>query len=237
MTERLRVKILLVDDDEAILALLEEVLSGDESFAITTLLDSQAAFRLLEREAFDLVVTDLMMPKVDGLRLLEHAISLNPDVLVVIITGYASLETTLEAIHAGVYDYITKPFRIEEFRLLVDNAAARIRLMRENRTLALENERMRARVAGVEAVLVRQGEEIGLLREELGRREELIVQSGAAGRATNESAHAAGFSSYGKDTAGDRYRRHLQRLEEQFSSGSLTPEEFEVAKQRLKASI
>ncbi|NQU43297.1 response regulator, partial [bacterium] len=129
------IRVLIVDDDTSVLGLLEEVFTGDSSLRIATLSSSEEAYELLGQETFDLLITDLMMPQINGLKLLEHALSIHPEILVVMITGYASLETTLQAIHAGVYDYITKPFRIEEFRLLVYNAAARIRLVQENRAL------------------------------------------------------------------------------------------------------
>ena len=77
------VKILIVDDDVSILTLLDEMFQGEEDLCIRTESDSQAAYELLGNEQFDLLITDLMMPKVDGLMLLEHARALYPDILVV----------------------------------------------------------------------------------------------------------------------------------------------------------
>lgn len=232
------VKVLIVDDDLSVLALLEDVFSGDPSLHVATMSDSREAYDRLEKESFDLIITDLMMPGVDGLRLLERAVALDPDALVVIITGYASLETTLEAIHAGVYDYITKPFRVEEFKLLVYNAAVRIRLAHENRALRKENQDRKERLSRQETLLKAQEQELKSLREELGRRQELIARTGAANHA-GESGSRAKLSSYekGLETSHERFGREFRRLERLFSEGRLTPEEFEMARQRLKTLV
>jgi DNA-binding NtrC family response regulator len=230
------VKVLIVDDDPSILSLLEEVFSSDPELDITAQADSQRAYDLLAKEPYDLLITDLMMPQVDGLMLLEHAISVHPDILVVIITGYASLETTLEAIHAGVYDYITKPFRLEEFRLLVNNAASRIRLMHDIRSLRTEKRASLVQIEGLEERCNSQREELTRLREELGRREDLVAQTGVS---TGDGTPQSQLSTYQSmlETAEDRYRRQIQDLEELFSAGRLTSDEFEVARQNLKTKI
>lgn len=233
------VNVLIVDDDPSILTLLEEMFSSDTGLNITTESDSQAAYKLLETTSFDLLITDLMMPKIDGLMLLEHAVAVQPKILVVIITGYASLETTLEAIHAGVYDYITKPFRLEEFRLLVNNAAERIRLMHENVLLVEERQKVSLLSKDLEKLCKEQHEELTLLREELGRRQNLVTQTGAGGGTANESSIQARLFSYQRmlDTSEDRYERQIQHLGDLFSSGRLTSEEFEIARQNLKTMI
>jgi YesN/AraC family two-component response regulator len=75
------------------------------------------------------------MPKVGGLEVLKYAKQTNPDVLVIIITGHASLETAVTAIKEGAYDYIRKPCKLEEIRIVVENAIDKIKLYRENRKL------------------------------------------------------------------------------------------------------
>jgi len=231
--------VLIVDDDETILSLLEEVFSGDPSLRITTLADSQEAYEVLGTGAFDLIITDLMMPKVDGLKLLEKAVAHKPDALVVIITGYASLETTLCAIHGGVYDYITKPFRVEEFRLLVHNAAARIRLMRQNKDLLRENSELKAQLAALRAELRRERS-----RNQSPRFEPELTRNGQNGDASASSPLVEAkarirLSSYekGLETRDERYEREIRHLEELFFAGRLTPEVFEAARQRLKTMI
>jgi YesN/AraC family two-component response regulator len=75
------------------------------------------------------------MPRVGGLDILKYAKKINPDVIVIIITGYASLETAIMAIKEGAYDYIRKPCKLEEIKIAVENAIDRIKLNRENREL------------------------------------------------------------------------------------------------------
>ncbi|MFP4381255.1 MAG: response regulator [Candidatus Sumerlaeia bacterium] len=232
-----KVRVLIVDDDITVLTLLEEVFKGDATLQVETMSDSEAAYARVETEKFDLLITDLVMPKVDGLKLLEHAIAENPEILVVVITGYASLETTLEAIHAGVYDYITKPFRIEEFRLLVNNAAARIRLVHENRALRKAQRESNIEIENYQQHMESLQGELARLQEELGRREELIAQRG--GTAPSEIRKRANLSSYEKsiETPSERFDREFQNLERLFSEGRLTPAEFETARQRLKTLV
>lgn len=225
-------RVLIVDDDITILSLLEEVFSVDASLAVTTMSDSQQAYEHLERESYDLIISDLMMPKIDGLTLLRRARALNPSVLVVIITGYASLETTLKAIHAGVYDYITKPFRIEEFRLLVHNAAARLQLVRQNERLQKENQQLREQISQLQ---VPQDPKI---KEPV---EAAVASSGRTTLRPNGSGESPrpARASYEKvsETVDERYDREIRHLEELYASGGLSYEEFEQAKQRLRTLI
>lgn len=77
-----------------------------------------------------------MMPEVNGIEVLKTAKALHPDILAIIMTGYASIETAIEAVKQGAYDYIRKPFRLEEMQISVDNACEKIRLTRENLILS-----------------------------------------------------------------------------------------------------
>lgn len=230
--------VLIVDDDETILSLLEEVFSSDPTLRVTTMSDSEKAYQLLDTGSFDLIITDLMMPKVDGLRLLDKSLAVKPDALVVIVTGYASLETTLRAIHGGVYDYITKPFRIEEFRLLVHNAAARINLMHQNRDLVLENEELKRQLDQLRSKAPAGN---GYSREPAADvpARKPAPQADAAAPGTPESHARNGISTYekGLETNDERYDREIRHLEDLFFNGRLTPEVFDAARQRLKTMI
>jgi YesN/AraC family two-component response regulator len=77
----------------------------------------------------------LIMPEIDGLKVLEKAKECNPDGVVIIMTGYASLDTAIQAIRGGAYDYIRKPFKLDELEVVVKNACEKISLVRENRRL------------------------------------------------------------------------------------------------------
>ena len=92
--------------------------------------------KVLERDpSFDIIIADLLMPGVDGLQVLEKAKKCHPEGVVIIMTGYASLDTAIQAIRGGAYDYIRKPFKLDEIEIIVKNACEKIALVRENRHL------------------------------------------------------------------------------------------------------
>ena len=126
--------ILVVDDEEAIRALLTDFLTR-EGYSVNSAENGIRALEALKKDTFDLVITDLQMPGMDGLELMNSLKEKYPDLVILVMTGYASLETTMEAIKNGAYDYITKPFKIEEMRVAVDNALERFGLSRENARL------------------------------------------------------------------------------------------------------
>ena len=129
----MKLKILVVDDDKTLLSALKTVL--DQENHVTICNDGKKAIELCRNEKFDLIITDLMMPGANGLEVLTETRKIDPDILVVLITGFASLETAVQAIREGAYDYITKPFKLEEIKIIVNNAREKIRLILENRKL------------------------------------------------------------------------------------------------------
>jgi len=104
-------RILVADDEEAIRELLAKTLALAE-YDVRTVPDGQSAIDLLRAERFQLLITDLRMPGVDGLAVIREARRLSPDLPVVIITGYSSEASAIEAINLGVSGYLTKPFRV-----------------------------------------------------------------------------------------------------------------------------
>ena len=130
MTER----ILLVDDERIALRNLEHVLSK-EGYAISATQSGMHALELLNAQPFDLVLTDMKMDKVDGMMLLRRCKSQHPDTEVIMLTGYATLESAVEAMKEGAFHYIAKPFRLDEVRKTVAEALEKRRLKRENRAL------------------------------------------------------------------------------------------------------
>ena len=106
-----------------------------EGYAVTTAEDGETASRLVQQEIFDLVLTDVKMPKMNGLQVLKTVKEASPDTIVVMITAFASTETAIEAMKEGAYDYLTKPFQIEEVRLIIQNALEKKRLRAENQLL------------------------------------------------------------------------------------------------------
>lgn len=158
------VKTLLLDDDPALLAVLEISLSRLDGNQVTAVASPGEASIALRREPFDLFITDYALsdPRRNGLDMLRESRTLPARPLVIIITAFATLEITLEAINLGAYDFLTKPFQIEELQLVARNALAQIRLYRMNSEL-------RQRIAGladaVDELAARQSELIERLRQ------------------------------------------------------------------------
>jgi two-component system response regulator PilR (NtrC family) len=106
-----------------------------EGYYVATVADGESALRLLEQDIFDLVMTDMKMPGMDGLTLLRSIKEISSRTVVLMITAYASTENAVEAMKAGAYDYLTKPFQIDEVKLLITKALDHRNLEEENRRL------------------------------------------------------------------------------------------------------
>jgi two-component system, NtrC family, response regulator PilR len=126
-----KARILVVDDEKSMRDLLSITLEK-EGYDVLTAPGGELAIETLHRETVDAVITDLRMPKVDGLQVLRAAKEVSPDTAVIMITAVASTETAVEAMKLGAYDYITKPFKLDEVNLIVRNALERKRLRDEN---------------------------------------------------------------------------------------------------------
>jgi DNA-binding NtrC family response regulator len=114
--------ILIVDDEKDMLVLLGRILSEGRDYAVTVTEDSRKVAELLDHTQFDLVLTDLKMPHVDGLAVLEMVKSRTPRTAVVIMTAYGTIDSAIEATRKGAFDYITKPFRKERILQVADQA-------------------------------------------------------------------------------------------------------------------
>ena len=136
-------RILAIDDERIALKNLEHVLKK-EGYQVRTTTNGQRALSLLRDETFDVVLTDLRMEKVDGMQILKRCKELYPETEVIMITGYATIETAIEATKSGAYHYLTKPFKLDEVRKVVKEAAEKVRLKQENRELRESLEKVRA---------------------------------------------------------------------------------------------
>ena len=123
------VRVLVVDDDRAICDYMETFLTKD-GFEVKTLNDPSGAPEEVKVGGYHLVVLDLMMPKMDGLQVLERIRKVDNDVAVVIFTGYPSLETAVQSMKLDAVDYLKKPFNPEEFRVVVDRVMRKKGLLR-----------------------------------------------------------------------------------------------------------
>jgi len=131
------IRTLIVDDDKALGDILKDLIVRD-FVSVEVFSDAAEAIEFIKKEPVDIVITDLMMPGVGGMEVLREAKATNPDAIVIIITGHASLETAIEAIREGAHDYIKKPFKLQEMEIVFNNAADKVNLMRQNRELFLK---------------------------------------------------------------------------------------------------
>ncbi len=127
-------RILLADDDSSVRRVLEFKLSK-RGFDVVSVADGKQAANMLEESPFDLMISDIRMPKLDGIQLLERAMSLRPGIKVILITAYAMVSQAVQAVKLGAFDYITKPFEDEELFVAIDKALKFDTLERENRQL------------------------------------------------------------------------------------------------------
>ena len=131
--------ILVVDDEEVMRDSCRQILSR-EGHNVKLAEDGHEGLKLLKEKSFDLVILDLKMPGIDGMQVLEEIKQNSPETIVVVITGYATVESAVEAMKRGAYDFLPKPFTPGEFRLIVERALEKKRLVLENIYLRQELE-------------------------------------------------------------------------------------------------
>ena len=137
--------ILIIDDEKIALRNLEHVMKK-EGYSVVATQSGQNALRLLEEQSFDIVLTDLRMEKVDGMQILKRCHELYPETEVIMITGFATLETAVETMKHGAFYYISKPFKLDEVRKVVKEAVEKVRLKHENRQLREQIENYQGKV-------------------------------------------------------------------------------------------
>ena len=117
-------KILVVDDEKIVCDMCQVFLTKD-GYDVTTFTDSTRARAALEKEAFDVIITDLKMKDVDGIQLMEFARKVNPDTKVILLTAFGTMETAVEAFRREAFDFFTKPARIRDLQASVRRALGR----------------------------------------------------------------------------------------------------------------
>ena len=125
------ISVLICDDEELLVKSCGQILSS-EGYTVYTEGRGKNALENVRRHRPDIVLTDLMLPDMDGLMLLKEIKKLAPETLVVMITGFATVDSSVEAIRAGAYDYIPKPFTATQLRILIGRAAQQVQLVRDN---------------------------------------------------------------------------------------------------------
>jgi len=127
----------VVDDEPSVVEVFREFLSG-EGYALSVALSGEEAVRLIPEIKPDLVLTDINLPGLSGLEVMRFAKRVDPEVAVIVVTGYASASTAIDALREGAYDYVTKPFDLDDVQQIVERGIANRRLKAINRRLVAE---------------------------------------------------------------------------------------------------
>jgi len=130
-------KILIIDDEKSILDLLKVVFKK-EGWEVKASLSAAKAIELIEKEDFDLLISDIKMPQMSGMEILKRVKKMQPDIPVVMITAYGSIKQAVEALKAGAIDYVVKPFEIDELKIIVSHGLEQRKLKLENMLLKKE---------------------------------------------------------------------------------------------------
>jgi len=125
MTEN-KLRVLVLDDEPIVCKRLQPALEK-LGFAVDTFTQSVEAMHQVQQAAYDIVITDLKMKEIDGMRFLEEVKKQRPQTEVIVITGFATMETAKQSFQKGVFDFIAKPFKLSEIQDVVTRAAAKIR--------------------------------------------------------------------------------------------------------------
>jgi len=189
-------RVLIVDDEKSMRELLTITLER-AGYDVTAADGGEAAIEAIRRDTFDAIITDLRMPKVDGLQVLRAARDLSPDTAVIVVTAVASTETAVEAMKLGAYDYITKPFKLDEVDLIIKNGLERKRLRDENLYLRkqLETQHRFENIIGKSAKIVDVFDTIRKIADSPAT----AMISGESGTGKELVARAIHFNSHRRD--------------------------------------
>jgi DNA-binding NtrC family response regulator len=143
--------ILIIDDEKAIRKTLGEILSF-EGYTIEEAADGEEGLRKFKEKSYDVVLCDIKMPKIDGIEFLQKAGEANPDVPVIMISGHGNIETAVEAVKTGAYDYISKPPDLNRLLITIRNAMDRNKLVSEAKTLKRKVNKVQDMIGGSEPI-------------------------------------------------------------------------------------
>jgi len=124
-------RILVADDEQSMREFLDIMLKK-EGYRVLLASNGEEVLKLAEKEIFDLILMDIRMPRMDGITVLKKVKAISPETIVIMITAYASADTAIQAMREGAYDYITKPFKVDEIKLIIRNALEKKNLQKEN---------------------------------------------------------------------------------------------------------
>ncbi len=143
--------ILIIDDERAIRKTLTEIL-GYENFKVEEAGDGEEGLRKFQANAYDVVLCDIKMPKLDGLEFLAKATEHSPDVPIIMISGHGNIETAVEAVKKGAYDFISKPPDLNRLLVTIRNAIERTKLVKETKTLKRRVSKVQEMIGTSEAI-------------------------------------------------------------------------------------
>lgn len=204
-------KVLVVDDDAGLRYTLAEILTG-ASLDVTQAKDGVEALALIRRQPFDLVLSDLRMPRMDGLALLAELKKLEAMPRVIVITAHGSERTAVEAMKAGAWDYFRKPFEVDDLLAVVGRAVEAVRLKRDNARLTSALALSRSLVFASEAM-----ERLATLVERVAPRDVTVLITGESGTGKERVAEAI-----------VRASKRADRPFVRFNCAALTPELVEA---------
>ncbi|MEJ5286484.1 MAG: Glycine cleavage system H protein [Candidatus Kapaibacterium sp.] len=139
--ENSKIKILVIDDEQIVLDSIKRLLKKDENYIIETALSAMEGLAKVDEFKPNVILTDLMMPEIDGLELLKKVKEKDEKIFVIMITGYATINTALQAMQLGAFDYIAKPFTREELRRVIERAASLVEVQKTSQIKSpLQNE-------------------------------------------------------------------------------------------------
>ncbi len=189
-------KILIVDDERSMRDFLSIMLKKD-GYDVVAAENGQNALRSVQSEIFDLVITDVKMPEMDGIDVLKAVKEIASETVVIMITAFATAETAVEAMKLGAYDYITKPFKVDEMKLVIQKALEKGHLRKENILLRREIESR----AGFDSFIgksVAMQKVFSLIRQVADTRSTVLI-TGESGTGKELVARAIHFNSSRKD--------------------------------------
>jgi two-component system response regulator PilR (NtrC family) len=127
----LKDKILVADDEQSMREFLD-IMLRKEGYKVSLASNGEEVSKLIEKDIYDLVLLDIRMPKLDGISALKKIKTVSPETIVIMITAFASTDTAIKAMKEGAYDYISKPFKVDEIKLIIKNALEKKNLQKEN---------------------------------------------------------------------------------------------------------
>lgn len=193
-----RERILVVDDEEDTRNLLADILKRG-GYAVSVLPDGPSAIEEASKNLFNLVFVDLKMPGMDGIEVIKQIRKIKPDLMIILLTGYGTIDSAVRAMKAGAYDYITKPFQIDEILMMAKRALEHQRLQTENIILkkTLENKYRFENFIGVSRSMERVYEII----ERVADSDSTVLIQGESGTGKELVAKTIHFNSSRRDNA------------------------------------